>query len=244
MQILSFDTCGSDVHIAFMQDGVIVAQEIIQPAQKNRQEAASSLLPAIDRLMKEIAWDKRNLDLIVVGVGPGSFTGVRVSVITARSLGQALNCAVVPISVLELMASNSSRPCAVVLNAGAGKFYAGAFDSDSQAKTGLFVEAFCGDQEELCTKLAALDTWVTLPDLDLSKMPVRKNISVYPEGRNLASDAALLVGKRICDGMQKLDRESLALAYPWDNVLPLYLRSPSVTMKAENGSSNKTPAGG
>ncbi len=245
MQILSFDTCGSDVHIALMQNEQVVLQQIIPPAQKNRQEAASTLLPIIDKSMKELAWKKGEVDMIVVGVGPGSFTGVRVSVITARSIGQALGCAVVPISLLESIAFCASRPAAVVLNAGAGKYFAAAFDGDLlDLAESTKVSPFCGTKDEVTFALSAFAHWVVEPSLLQTDLISGKDAVAYATDTNWASVAALLARQRISSTLQKLDRESLAVTYPWDNVLPLYLRSPSVTLKAENGSSNKTPAGG
>ena len=242
MHILSFDTSGPDVQIALAQDETIVFEQLIPPAQKNRQEAASVLLPSIDGALKSTGWLKSDIDLVVVGVGPGSFTGVRVAVITARSIGQALGCGVVGINTLECIASRSSRPAAVVLNAGAGKFYVGAFQLDlsgNESSTQIF-KPFCGSADECREACSSIAKIILEPGLDQSVTGSDKQILPYPADGNLAVDAALIANQRI--GSMKLKRESLAKAYPWDNVLPLYLRSPSVTLKASNGSANKTTA--
>lgn len=244
MQILSFDTSGPDVQIALMKEGTVVLEQLLPPRQKNRQEAASTLLPGIDRALKELQWTKKQLDLIVVGTGPGSFTGVRVAVITARSIGQALKIGVMPINRLELTAYRCQRPCAVILDAGSGKLYISAYGEDlCNSNAGELVEPFCGNTDELEKLPRDLNDWVLEPGLNESVLAKGKNLLALSNSENLASAAALLAYSRILQS-GNLKRESLAEAYPWDNVLPLYLRSPSVTLKAENGSSYKTTTGG
>lgn len=235
------------MQIALLKDGAIVYEKKIPPAQKNRQESASVLLPCIDAGLKELGWKKTDLDLLTVGIGPGSFTGVRVAVITARSIAQGLKLGLLGLSTLELLALSSNRPCAVVLAAGGGKYYAAAYNEDLCAiDCGVSFSPVCASLEEICSGLdnvADLDKVVIDPSISENGFQGRRQLLEYPASCNLASNAALLAYRRISATADKLNRESLAMAYPWDNVLPLYLRSPSVTLKA-NGSSDKTPIGG
>jgi tRNA threonylcarbamoyl adenosine modification protein YeaZ len=62
------------------------------------------LIPTLDRLLKERRLSKKQIGLVAVDVGPGSFTGVRVGVSTARALGQGLGVPVVGLSSLEAIA--------------------------------------------------------------------------------------------------------------------------------------------
>lgn len=243
MQILSFDSSGFDVQIALMQDGKIVLEKTIAAAGGNRQEAASTLLPGVDAALKSLGWSKKDLDLLVVGIGPGSFTGVRVSVITARSVAQALGLGLIPISSLEAIASVSTRPASVLLPAGGGKYFLSAYDADEVCS--LLLEPVCSGEAEVTSKLkelAKVERLLLAPELDEATLASGKTVVPYPDNLNFATASALLAWKRLNATNVKLKRESLSSAYPWDNVLPLYLRSPSVTLKA-NGSSNKTSIG-
>ncbi|MBX9687773.1 MAG: tRNA (adenosine(37)-N6)-threonylcarbamoyltransferase complex dimerization subunit type 1 TsaB [Candidatus Obscuribacterales bacterium] len=243
MQILSFDTSASDLQIAALKDGKILLAKKLSPKANARQEAASQLMPAIETLLSELSWKKQEIDILVVGIGPGSFTGVRVAVITARSLGQALNLAVYPVSSLEALAFNLPRPCAIVLNAGAGSLYFAAYGKDLEKPEESQLSApLCATAEELSDRIAQFEEVFldeSLPESLLTSK--QKRLKLAPD-INQASAAATLAFERLKQAKQLLSRDSLSKAYPWDNVLPLYLRSPSVTLKAKDGSSNKTTA--
>lgn len=243
MQILSFDTSSPDIQIALSRDGQIVLAESYSCARSGRQESASRLLPFIDAALKNASISKKSLDLIAVGAGPGSFTGVRVALVTARTLAQALGLGLLAFSNLELLAYASTRPCAVVFSAGGGKYYGAAYGLSMQgAEQGSLLEPFCGDKEEVETRLKHLNNWVLPADIDKGFFSEKKVLS-FPADLNYAVQAAKLAYERLTENpAQKWERESLAKAYPWDNVLPLYLRSPSVTIKAKNGNPDKTAA--
>jgi tRNA threonylcarbamoyl adenosine modification protein YeaZ len=243
MQILSFDTSSRDVQIALMQDGLIVLEESISPPVHSRQESASVLLPSIDAALKKLTWRKSDLDFIVVGVGPGSFTGVRVAVMAARTIGQALALGVLPVCRLEVLALASARPCAVVLNAGAGKYYMGVYGEDlSLESAAQLQQPVCAGQAELQSRLARFQNWVLEPGL--SERFLADGRTVYAPEVNLASAGVRLAFKRIFNSATNVKRSALAEAFPWDNVLPLYLQSPSVTLKVKHGTSDKTNGGG
>ncbi len=232
MQILSFDSSSSSVQIALSKNERVVYEQRIKPVQSQRSESASTLLPAIDKALKSCSWSKKDLDFLVVGTGPGSFTGVRVAVITARSIAQGLGLGLMGISSLETIAFACRKPCAVVLAAGRGKYYAGAFHNDRE-----LVKAFFADEPELLRlRLGKLDSWVLAAGIE-TNICHAKEILPYPEDINLAGSQAELAYLRL-SCLQKKDARSLENRYPWDNVLPLYLQNASVTLKA-NGSSNK-----
>lgn len=73
------------------------------------QRSAQSLAPSIDRFLKELGWNIRDLGCIAVGVGPGSFTGLRVGVTTAKILAWALGAKIIGVNTLESMSWNVPR---------------------------------------------------------------------------------------------------------------------------------------
>ncbi|MBU6452302.1 MAG: tRNA (adenosine(37)-N6)-threonylcarbamoyltransferase complex dimerization subunit type 1 TsaB [Cyanobacteria bacterium REEB67] len=139
MRLLSFDTSSRGLSVAILENGQILAEANFEGQagdrpKADRQEAVSLLLPTIDELTVKLGFRKTDYSAIVVGVGPGGFTGVRVAVVTARTLGQALELPVVGINSLEVAAFNifEGRPaagtiCGVIKEASKTNLFFAAF---------------------------------------------------------------------------------------------------------------------
>lgn len=100
----------------------------------------------VDQIMATLASAKiqgRALDLIACGVGPGTFTGARVAVATAKGLALGLDRPVLPLSTLAAVAASQPRRGAIVatLDARRGELYAARFDVEPEpaAMSGLHV---------------------------------------------------------------------------------------------------------
>ena len=96
--ILAFDTSGPHVSVAVQSD-VILAESETGMARGQ----AEALMPAIERCTSEAGGALSDLDLIAVGVGPGNFTGIRISVAAARGLSLALGIPAFGISTFEAL---------------------------------------------------------------------------------------------------------------------------------------------
>lgn len=98
MNILAFDTAFDHCSVALvLQEGKMICD--IEPLQQGHAEA---LVPKIRKLLQQMGLSFQDLGLIAVGVGPGSFTGVRVAVATARGLALAGNIPVVGVNSFEV----------------------------------------------------------------------------------------------------------------------------------------------
>jgi tRNA threonylcarbamoyladenosine biosynthesis protein TsaB len=84
--LLAFDTSTPVGSVAVARGGEILARGLLL----RRGEHASQLLPRIADLLAEAGVERGDLDGVVVGRGPGSFTGVRIAAATARGLARAL----------------------------------------------------------------------------------------------------------------------------------------------------------
>ena len=87
---------------------------------------ASDLVPGIDSLLRELGRRPADLALVVVGLGPGSFTGLRVGIATALGLARATGAALVGVPSLEALAYAELAPgeeATVLLDARAGELY-------------------------------------------------------------------------------------------------------------------------
>lgn len=98
--ILSLDTSTDACTVALVSDEG-PAYEITIPVRTGH---AGSLLPIIDRLFSLSPYGKEDVDLIAVGIGPGSFTGIRIGIATAKGLSLALNRPLAGVNTLDALA--------------------------------------------------------------------------------------------------------------------------------------------
>jgi len=64
------------------------------------------LVPALDKLLKEVHWRKDEIDLVAVDIGPGSYTGVRVGLAIAKTMAYALKTKLVGVASLDILVGN------------------------------------------------------------------------------------------------------------------------------------------
>lgn len=100
---------------------------------------AEHLMAVIDAALADAGIAYAGLDAVVVSVGPGSFTGVRVGVAAARGLALALKIPAVGVTTLEALAREAARPGLPVIatiEAGRGQAYVAAFSSAGELTFG------------------------------------------------------------------------------------------------------------
>ncbi|MNW51821.1 tRNA threonylcarbamoyladenosine biosynthesis protein TsaB [compost metagenome] len=98
-RLLAFDTSTSSLAVAVMENGRLLAERNIH-AERNH---SAYLVTAIDEALSSAGIRKNELDAIAVGVGPGSYTGIRIAVTTAKTLAWALKLPVYSVSSLEAL---------------------------------------------------------------------------------------------------------------------------------------------
>lgn len=108
--VLAFDTSGSVGSVAVSRRGSVLGHGLLM----RRAEHASALVPLIARVLDDAGVARSELDAIVVGEGPGSFTGVRVAAATAKGLARALD--------LPLWAASSLAAAAMAIDAGSTRY--------------------------------------------------------------------------------------------------------------------------
>lgn len=105
MKILALDTSNQAMSVAVMVDGRVLAEMTL-----NRKKTHSEqLLPTIDHLLQLSALTPEDLDRVVVADGPGSYTGLRIAVTTAKTLADTLQLELVGISSLATLAAGALR---------------------------------------------------------------------------------------------------------------------------------------
>lgn len=130
-KILAIDTTGEVCSLALYSDvGLWTFHEPL-PRQHARQ-----VLPQLDRLITEAGWNKRDIDFVVYGRGPGSFTGIRIAAGVAQGIALGADCGVVPVSTLQTLAyeaqENGAEETWVALDARMQELYFGRYRKDDR----------------------------------------------------------------------------------------------------------------
>lgn len=129
--ILAFDTSAAYCAAVLLSGGSIVSKRI-EPMQKGQAE---NLFPILEDVLAQAdtSWD--DLDAIGVCVGPGNFTGVRISVASARGLALSLGIPAIGVSKLEAIAYGNKGHVASIIDARGDRVYFQRY-KDGQALDG------------------------------------------------------------------------------------------------------------
>jgi len=146
--ILGFDTATPDTVVALASGGAEPLELRHAPAPGERPGHASQLLPLARALLDRAGLRFADLDRIGVGVGPGTFTGLRIGVATARALAQGTGAELAAVSTLQALAAgaNHDGPVLAVLDARRGEAFAAAYANGAQllAPVAVKPEALAG----------------------------------------------------------------------------------------------------
>ena len=237
MRLLSFDTTSPALNLC-LYDGSVVATERLEPTSAPRQEAAAMLVPAIDKLTAGAGWRKDELSALCVNTGPGSFTGIRTGLVTARTLAHALGLPLLGVSRFECFASAVPRPVGIILFCGPGLYFAAAYKDRSEGSFTPILEPAYVPAADISETLSSTGRWLAEPRA-LAELSEKKDTSWpsvslerLPELGNIAVEQAQIAWDRLSFTVPGCpDPEKLAGEFHWMQVEPLYLRGPSVTKK-------------
>jgi tRNA threonylcarbamoyladenosine biosynthesis protein TsaB len=139
--LLAFDTATPLVTVA-LHDGTQVRAErrSEQPLKHGEQ-----LAPLIEEVMADSGVDRFDLTAVAVGVGPGPFTGLRVGLVTARTLGYVLEIPVYGVCSLDVIAAEAAylgvdRPFLVATDARRKEVYLTSYDENGTRLSGPVVD--------------------------------------------------------------------------------------------------------
>lgn len=126
MKVLAFDTSSKALSLAILEDKQVLAETTIN-IKKNH---SITLMPAIDFLMASLDWTPKDLDRIVVAEGPGSYTGLRIAVATAKTMAHTLNIELIGMSsLLSLVPRQQEGLLVPLMDARRNNVYAGFYEN-------------------------------------------------------------------------------------------------------------------
>lgn len=127
MKILAIDTSNHPMSVALVENDQLLATTTLNMVRNH----SIFLLPVIDDLFQKVQWQPQDLDRIVVAQGPGSYTGIRIAVTSAKVLADTLKIELVGISSLKTVAANVNPGTNALIvpffDARRGNVFAGAY---------------------------------------------------------------------------------------------------------------------
>jgi tRNA threonylcarbamoyladenosine biosynthesis protein TsaB len=211
-------------------------ERLLGPARHSQE-----LLPELERLLAESGstWD--DVESIAVGVGPGTFTGLRIGVATARALGQALGVDLRPVSSLEALAAAAAdefpedRWLLSLIDARRGQVFAALYEQTPANGSGLrpLWQPEVVDPDSLVTHIRQLDP----PPVCFGDWAIKSRSDIEDAGGNVppsASGLHAVSGLHLCRLAMNVEAVSPA------DVYPAYLRLPDAEINRRLGLGTNT----
>ncbi|MDQ3768228.1 MAG: tRNA (adenosine(37)-N6)-threonylcarbamoyltransferase complex dimerization subunit type 1 TsaB, partial [Actinomycetota bacterium] len=126
--ILGFDCSTPATAVALLRDGEEALRARHAPEPGDRPGHAAQLLPLCNALLERARLRFAELDRVAVGLGPGTFTGLRIAIATARGLAHAGGAQLTGVPTLEVVAAGANVPAVLaVLDARRGEAFAAGY---------------------------------------------------------------------------------------------------------------------
>lgn len=123
LKYLFIDSATTNLVVAIINEGKIA---YIYNSNEGK-DTSSKIMPIISEAFDKANLKPKDIDKIFAVNGPGSFTGIRVGLTVAKTMAYALKIPIIPISSLEVIASNGGT---ALINARRGYVFAGTYDKD------------------------------------------------------------------------------------------------------------------
>ncbi len=223
MKILALETSGQAGSVALLDADALVADLSLPTDERN----AKTLAPTIREVLAAAGWTPRDVRLVAVAVGPGSFTGLRVGVTTAKTFAYAVEAEVIGVNTLEAIAAQAPADVsrlAVVLDAQREQVFAAEFARSQAGDFNWARDTAIVDNDEW---LAKLDSAVAVSGPGLEKFTARLPASVPVVGREHWQPRATAVGQLAWQFYQAGRRDDL-----W-RLVPQYFRRSAAEEKLD-----------
>ena len=193
------------------------------------------LMPLLDQMLTESGIEREEIEAIAAAAGPGSFTGLRIGVSTARALAQALNIPAVPVCTLQALAEAAPSPGTLicpVLDARRKQVYTALFKRSTQAPYNLetLIAPTALDLDELIEALQSFDQPVIFLGEGLHTYAPVLN-EAMPSAQIAPAPLRLCRAGLVAYRARQILRERPNASYL--ELLPYYLRRPEAERLAE-----------
>lgn len=197
MKILAIDTSNHPMSVALVEDEQLLATTTLNMVRNH----SIYLMPAISKLFELVKWQPTDLDRVVVAQGPGSYTGVRIAVTTAKVLADTEKIDLVGVSSLAVLARNVVPTAKAVIvpffDARRGNVFAGAYQWEDGTLVNKIADQHLGI-DTLLDQLAKLDRPVVLVGQMTDKIRAKfdqlpANVTLLPRTYSIPSTYQLAI---------------------------------------------------
>lgn len=127
MKILGIDTSTMAASVAVIEDNKLICEYTINTKKTHSQK----LMPMIENMLKESDLSIKDIDLVGVCIGPGSFTGLRIGMATAKAIAHVNELPIIGVTSLEMLAANMNlcdKKICSILDAQRSQVYTAKFE--------------------------------------------------------------------------------------------------------------------
>ncbi|MDQ3913033.1 MAG: tRNA (adenosine(37)-N6)-threonylcarbamoyltransferase complex dimerization subunit type 1 TsaB [Actinomycetota bacterium] len=224
MLILALDSSTSAVTVAVARAGESEEREVLGEISIYSRGASEALLPAAHSVLTLVGADLDKVERILVGIGPGTFTGIRIALAAARSLSLATgaplssNSTLAALAAPALVTAESSEVLAV-LDARRGQVFTQRF-----TESGIRSEILCAAPKEFMALRRARDA----PFVVVGDGAVRYREELLALGR-IPPDTSPLHQVRATGHVLSAN----LITVPAHEVVPLYVREPDAEVRKD-----------
>ena len=129
MKILAVDTATSVASVAIFDNEILLGEYVLN----NKKTHSVNLMPMIKELFEKVGFGPKEMDVLAVCEGPGSFTGIRIGVSAAKTMAFILKKPIIGVNTLDLLAEATSYHDGIIcpiLDARNRQVYSAFYKSD------------------------------------------------------------------------------------------------------------------
>jgi tRNA threonylcarbamoyladenosine biosynthesis protein TsaB len=227
--MIAIETSGRHGSVAALRGEATGALCVRHTLLPTRGRTAQWLAPALRGVLSDVDWRPRSIELVAVAKGPGSFTGLRLGVTTAKILAYAARAAIIGVDTLDVLAAQAppgEGPLWAIFDAQRSELFAALFENVDAAGSRRISDTKIIGQDKWLARLTAGDR-VTGPAL--GRLSHRLSGSVVALPQELWQPTAEAVGRVAWRAYQAGQRDDV-----W-KLLPDYYRPSAAEEKRLGG---------
>ena len=219
MKILGIDTATMAANVAVLEDDKLICEYTINTKKTHSQK----LMPMIENMLKLSDLDIKEIDAIAICVGPGSFTGLRIGMATAKAMAHVNNIPLIGVNSLEILGANMdlcNRNICSILDAQRNQVYMNKYILKDYKITELEEISIKAIDELLEEISSSNEDWVLVGEAVYKykeKIEEISNITIPSPANNITKASTLCFVAR--DKMLANDQ-----VYNCYNINPMYIR--------------------